>query len=71
MKEEKGAAIWFGRFDIGEGSLDMVILGVYTSFVREKHKQQNVREDGIKLRSRRNTRKKRRRINQIVKARIG
>jgi len=29
MKEEKIAGIWFGRFDIGEGSLDMMILGVY------------------------------------------
>jgi len=53
MKEEKGATIWFGSFDIveeevvaiwfkrldiGEGSLDMVILGVYILFFAGKTK---------------------------------
>ena len=86
VKEERGAAIWFRsfviveeevaaikfwKFDIGEGSLDMVILGVNTLLVWEKQKQQNGREDRTQLRRRRRARKKRRRINQIVNAGIG
>ena len=61
IKEQRGAAIWFGSFDIaeeeivagrldiGEGSLDMAILGVYILFLQEKQKQESVREDGPKL----------------------
>lgn len=43
MMEEKVVAIWFGSVGIGEGSLDMAILGTYILFLQERKKQRNVR----------------------------